>query len=119
MDAEERKIYNRDYQKTNRKALNDKSTSYGRKLWLKCIEGYGGRCSCCGEQEIRFLTIDHINDERPEFPDLKPAKGKNRASTKTLYRWLIKKSYPEGFRVLCWNCNSATRWGRDCPHHKN
>ncbi len=116
MDSEERRTYNKNYQKTNRKMLNARERLYERRLWREAIEGYGGRCQCCQEGILRFLTIDHINGERPEFRDLKPTKGKNRAPAKTLYLWLKRNNFPPGFRVLCWNCNQATRWGEECPH---
>lgn len=90
--------------------------AWDRRLWGEVIAAYGAKCACCGEAELRFLTIDHINGERPEFPDLKPAKGKKRSSTNALYRWLKRKGWPKGFQCLCWNCNQSTRWGEKCPH---
>ena len=34
-----------------------------------------------------------------------------------LYRWLKKNNFPEGFQVLCWNCNHAKFFnGGNCPH---
>lgn len=89
-----------------------------RELWLECIIAYGGKCTCCGEEEIRFLNLDHIGRERPEFPDLKPRKGTNRSSSKALWKWMKNNNWPEGFQVLCWNCNQSTRWGEPCPHTK-
>lgn len=35
-----------------------------------------------------------------------------------LYRWLAKNGYPDGFRVLCHNCNSARGFYGYCPHNK-
>jgi len=33
--------------------------------------------------------------------------------------WLKKNNWPEGFQVLCYNCNSAKRVDGICPHQKN
>lgn len=74
---------------------------------------YGGdppKCLCCGEKEKLFLTIDHIqgggNKHRKE---IRKAGG--------IAMWLVKNGFPEGFQVLCMNCN----WGKyinsgKCPH---
>lgn len=68
-------------------------------------------CACCGEEHLEFLTLDHTegggNEERRA--------GGHRGGT-AQYRWLRKHGWPEGYRVLCWNCNAALgAYGR-CPH---
>ena len=70
---------------------------------------YGDVCSCCGEREAAFLTIDHIN-------------GGGRAHRKALgapniYTWLIRNDYPEGYRILCFNCNCVATRVEVCPHN--
>uniref|UniRef100_A0A6M3IJ65 Uncharacterized protein n=1 Tax=viral metagenome TaxID=1070528 RepID=A0A6M3IJ65_9ZZZZ len=71
------------------------------------ISHYGGRCDCCGENRIEFLAIDHI-------------KGNGRKHREKvgpmICRWLIANNYPEGFRILCHNCNSAIGFYGYCPH---
>lgn len=71
---------------------------------------YGGNnptCACCGEPHKEFLTIDHIGG----------GGCKHIKEIKTdIYRWLIKNNFPPGFRIFCWNCNCATRFGKPCPH---
>lgn len=67
-------------------------------------------CACCGEGDIGFLTIDHThgggNAHRREVGG-----GNN------LLVWLKKQGYPEGFQVLCFNCNAGRYWnGGECPH---
>jgi hypothetical protein len=56
-------------------------------------------CSKCGFSDIRALSIDHINGgglkHRREI-------GLNGGSG--FYSWLIKNNFPEGFQVLCMNC---------------
>jgi hypothetical protein len=35
------------------------------------------------------------------------------------YADLRRRRWPqEGYRLLCWNCNSMTRFGRTCPHEE-
>lgn len=74
------------------------------------IEAYGGKCACpnCPETNIAFLCLDHVNG------DGKAHRMKVGSHT---YADLRRKGFPqEGYRLLCWNCNSLTRFGRTCPH---
>ena len=65
-------------------------------------------CTCCGETQIKFLEIDHINGGGNEHR--KTMEGTN------IYLWLKKNNYPEGFQVLCSNCNMAKGRYGICPH---
>lgn len=68
-------------------------------------------CQCCGDLNLEFLTIDHINGGGSEHR--KTMRGQN------FYSYLIKNNYPEGYRVLCMNCNwSRGKFGY-CPHTKH
>lgn len=88
---------------------------YGRRLaWVQRLEAlvhYSGdppSCACCGETLLEFLAIDHI------------AGGGRQHMKKIghrLVRWLRREGYPEGFRVLCHNCNFAIGHYGYCPHH--
>jgi len=74
-------------------------------------------CACCGEQELLFLTIDHINNngaqERKQLHN-----GKNIGSA--FYDWLKKQGYPEGYQLLCFNCNLGKHRNKGiCPHKVN
>lgn len=54
----------------------------------------------CGQCDIDVLVIDHIhNDGNVQRETRHPMGGS------TLYRWLRQHDYPEGFQVLCCNCN--------------
>lgn len=67
------------------------------------------KCTCCGESRIEFLCMDHIhgdgNKHRKETPEA------NR-----LAYWLKRNGFPEGFRVLCHNCNHSLGNFGYCPH---
>lgn len=70
---------------------------------------YGGaKCACCGITDLVFLTIDHIDGSGAKH-------RKSDRSAVKIYRWLYRRNFPEGFRVLCMNCNWARRFG-PCPH---
>jgi hypothetical protein len=67
-------------------------------------------CSCCGENHIEFLSIDHIdgggNRQRKDLG----------ISGNVFYEYLKKQGYPTGYRVLCHNCNQARGNFGGCPH---
>jgi hypothetical protein len=79
------------------------------------LEKYGGippKCACCGECHLEFLTIDHMNGggnvHRKEIG----------GGSGGIYRWLRNKKWPDGFRVLCINCNYSIGLFGYCPHQK-
>jgi len=83
-------------------------------LKMLVFDGYGGpMCACCGESEILFLSIDHINEDGAEH---RRKLGK-RYGWSGFYSWLKQNNFPTGFQVLCHNCNIAKhRNGGICPH---
>lgn len=70
---------------------------------------YGGKCACCGESEPKMLAIDHINGG-----------GKRHRNSSEVSRsipeWIVRNGFPDGFRVLCHNCNFARGIFGGCPH---
>ena len=83
-----------------------------RRFWLKAkvISNYGTKCVCCGEDNIHFLCIDHINNDG--------AKHRKMLGGSSILLWLKKNNYPPGFQILCYNCNCAKRFHEVCPHLK-
>lgn len=81
---------------------------------LEAFNHYGGvRCACCGESEYLFLQLDHINGLTG---------GQETRGGSGLVFQLKQQGYPEGFQVLCCNCNFA-KGRRDnpsgiCPHQR-
>lgn len=128
-------------QQQRRKGLRDKSacvdcgrktksTKAGKSMCKKCSakdnkrtrenkrslkEGvflaYGGwKCNCCGETTKEFLQIDHINGN-----------GRQHRSQigggQYLCQWLKRNGFPDGFQILCANCNFGKLMNRGvCPH---
>lgn len=99
---------------TERKQTYEAKRKQNRILRKKVvIDGYGGKCACCGESHIEFLTIDH--PERNGYHDRKV----NGNWSSTLYRKLIKQGFPPTFRCLCFNCNWSMGIYGYCPHEKD
>ncbi len=53
-------------------------------------------CSKCGFADIRALTIDHIEG--------KGGVHRRQINTGNFYRWLIRNNLPNGYQILCMNC---------------
>jgi hypothetical protein len=84
-----------------------------KRLKLEIIEGYGGKCFCCGEKNIIFLTIDHIHDNGAE----ERRKLKLRGAGVWFYEWIKKNGWPKDYQVACFNCNIGRYLnGGKCPH---
>lgn len=78
----------------------------------KTIEAYGGKCVCCGESIMEFLTVDHINGNGAE-----ERKQIGRNGGHYFYYYLKKLGYPkDNYQVLCFNCNCAKHMYGTCPH---
>lgn len=61
-------------------------------------EGGYPACAVCNEQRLPCLSIDHINNDGARE---RKRLGKEGA---VFYRWLRDNGYPEGYQVLCMNC---------------
>lgn len=72
---------------------------------------YPPACQCCGDATEEFLTIDHKDRNGAEHRRQDP-------SAINLYEWLKQHNYPEGFRVLCYNCNCSRGARGYCPHER-
>jgi hypothetical protein len=109
-NREKRLLTKRKYHFENRA----RELQYRRMIKQKCLDAYGGRCACCGESLFEFLAIDHIGgggNEHRRLIGLRAGYG--------FHRWLIKNNFPNGFRVLCHNCNMSMGAYGYCPHSIN
>ena len=56
-------------------------------------------CNNCGERDLEVLCIDHIEGGgRKQLRETHSKGG-------SFYRWLINQNFPEGYQILCANCN--------------
>lgn len=78
--------------------------NYREKLKLETFGHYSPELKCqrCGFSDIRTLSIDHINGRGYE-------QRKLISSGSNMYRWLRNNDYPEGYQVLCMNCQWIKR----------
>lgn len=109
--SEAKKIYRKQYYADNREAILSVNREYARKRRLDVLSHYSNGamdCECCGESVLEFLTIDHIDG----------GGRKHRMKHNNIYYILKKDGYPAGYRVLCFNCNSAMGIYGICPHKK-
>ena len=97
-----------DYRRINRTQLTAQGRLYRQRIKEETIKAYGGVCSCCGEDMVQFLTIEHLNGR--DYSN----KGKGGH-----YEYLRLKSlgYPtDGITVLCYDCNCTKGVYGTCPH---
>jgi len=113
------KSYKKNWRDKNKKTIKEKAAIYGnlpqtieqRKQYradikIKVFTHYCGgdvKCNKCPYTDIRALSIDHINGDGSEHRKLINKRGIG------FYNWLIKNNYPEGFQVLCMNCQFIKR----------
>ena len=77
------------------------------------INHYGGsppKCACCGENTYDFLTIDHIIDKEEDGRLTYYLRGSKLCAD------LIRRGFPEGYQVLCINCNFSKGKHGICVH---
>ena len=99
---------------------------------LKILQYYSKRlsksnipcCRCCGEKShLGFLALDHIAGRKEMDSEHQLVKLGYSSSLigDYFHTWLIKNNFPEGFQILCHNCNYAKGMKRNknkCPHEK-
>lgn len=97
------------YQENQRVSSRD----VNRQLRLDAINKYGGKCVCCDETNIYFLSIDHSNKDGAQHRKEIRTNGGS-----SFYRWLRTNNYPNniGLVILCWNCHLSKDFYGICPH---
>ena len=63
------------------------------------------KCVRCGFQDIRALSIDHINGKGRQHRNQVGA-----THGRAFYNWLKENNFPIGYQVLCMNCNWIKRF---------
>lgn len=64
------------------------------------FEAYGNVCSICGITDQDVLTVDHTAQNGADHRRSLGFKGGGQ-----MYTWLKRNNFPDGFRLLCANCN--------------
>jgi hypothetical protein len=82
-----------------------------RDLVEAVIDGYGGKCSCCGCDTREFLTIDHVNGGGSQH---RREEGKLAAHLDALAR-----NFPPDYQLRCFKCNFSKHLGEGlCLHER-
>lgn len=80
---------------------------------------YGNKCSCCGETNSLFLTLDHVNNDGANHRRTLYGETQ-KASWSSFYKWIIENDYPKSIQLLCANCNlGKARNNGICPHQND
>lgn len=94
-------------QKTICNKCSERQRGYHKKRYDRIREEifhhYGNECAWCGIKDQIVLSIDHINDDG--------AKQRKMMQNGLFYRWLKRENFPEGYQILCRNCNWRKRMG--------
>ena len=89
--------------------VNNKPPSKPRPLVSRKVDVltyYGnGKLACvqCGESRPACLSIDHINGGGNQH---------KKSISGSMYPWLQREGYPEGYQTLCMNCQWVKRFER-------
>lgn len=79
-------------------------------LRQQAIQAYGAVCACCGEKELVFLNLDHVNGDGA-------AHRRVVGTGREFHQWLKVRGYPKKeFQLLCANCNTGKYRMGICPH---
>lgn len=118
-NPEKRRAQSAEYRRNNPEKVNASNAAWHRRKRLEyreaVVSGYGHACICCGVTETLFLELHHPKG------DGKADRLRRGGNTLTLYVWLIKNGFPEGYELLCANCHRAIHQSQDglCPHKKD
>jgi len=98
----------KEWRASNLDRRRESARRWGEKLWADFFDHYGHACTCCGEDEPMFLTVEHLNGRDQE--------RRSYNSRLELAR-LRREGWPDDVTVRCINCNQG-RWrnGGVCPH---
>lgn len=103
------KQYNRTYREKHKEAIRAENQARHLNVKNKILDHYGNECVHCGYSDFRALQLDHINNngnvERKAV-----SKDGQRFSGWKFYDWVIKQGYPEGYQILCANCNTLKQY---------
>ena len=93
-------------ERARKKTLELKTTVYNH------YSNSNPHCMCpgCCVDNVRVLCLDHINGG-----GTKHRKEVSRSNA-SYWRWFIKNNFPDGYRILCHNCNHSYAVYGECLH---
>jgi len=85
----------------------EKSLKRHRKIRETILTLYGNCCCCCGISNLKYLQLDHKNnDGNLERASLPPTLRGGR-----FYQHILKQGKRDDLQLLCANCHNAKRYG--------
>jgi hypothetical protein len=111
----ERKAYAKNYRDSSRLVILQHYSKVLSNSSIPC-------CRCCGlNSHVHFLDIDHIKGKKQmdSEPELVRIGYSSKLHDLRLHRWIISNGFPDGFQILCKNCNFAKGMEKNnnkCPH---
>ena len=109
------KIYREKTKESRKEIMAAFQRRYRDELKEKVLRHYSSnelKCAECGIDVYPLLSIDHINNDGAEHKRSLSHGG--RASSSRVYADLVKRGFPEGYQVLCFNCNYMKEFIRRC-----
>ncbi len=101
-NKEKVKAHRRAYYQTHKEQASSTAKNNRQRAKKLVFEHYSGspaRCVRCGISDLDVLCIDHINGGGTKIRE------DTRHWGDKLYFYLIRNNFPEGFQILCANCN--------------
>lgn len=92
-------------------ASSKRHEEWRNNIYQQILDHYGGKCVCCGETNLGFLTLDHKNNDG--------AKQRRQSGTRGGYLYylkVIRDGFPNDLQILCFNCNCGKNSFGFCPH---
>ena len=92
---------NKGYKQVDPERYKRYGVNYRQRVKLDVLSHYSNgelKCAHCGIDDIDVLCIDHINNDGASL-------RKQWGLGSAFYKRLIQAKYPEGYQILCWNCN--------------
>lgn len=97
--------------------MAEKARRWRVALKAEVFNAYGNQCACCGEAEVTFLALDHVNGDGAEHRRSLAAGYAGR--TYQVYLDVKRQGFPPTYQLLCNNCNIAKHRLGECPHQTN
>lgn len=91
---------NKNYYITHKDFVNTRCLNRYYRLKTNVFNHYGNKCSCCGQQNINYLTLEHKNNDGASHK-------REVGSGAQLYLDIINRNYPPEYTIYCYNCNCS------------
>lgn len=105
-NKEKARLNNQEWRKNNKDSTRKAGRKERSNLKFDVLNHYSNGnmcCASCSFSDIRALQLDHTNNNGAE--ERKELFGNRLAAGTTFYRWIRQQGYPEGYGILCANCN--------------